>query len=367
MQHRFASFRCWLTGRYLNVTFEWREQTIYEFLFHHLVHRPLAGRLWWKGDLPADETQRAAALPVEEVDVELLQQHCGKASSPTSSETEEEWEKLEASRLGGSISRMTYTWLGQSTSLVQFSGVTILTDPVFADQPLSSVLAPTRLRPSALSTEALLGLDILDVICISHNHYDHMDIDFVRAVVSREATVSLAKRVKWVIPLGIKHFLERAGVDSSRIVEMDWWQEEQVTLRSGKVIEAACTPAQHWSGRTPLDTNRSLWCGFVLREPNFQRDGGLSFFHAGDTGYSSGKLGATSFSLRPTDRMCRLVQSHRSRARTHHTCCNTDRIMGAALIYEIRAHRSARGRQYSQRLAGAEVHRRAPLDMDHVG
>lgn len=310
VQHRFASLRCWITGRYLNVTFEWREQTIYEFLLHHIVYRPLFGRIWWNGGLPADEAQRAAALPSEEVDVQLLKRKAGKpGSSPSSSETEEEWEKLEASRIGTSrdgggseqreanslqTGKMTYTWLGQSTSLVQLGGVNILTDPVFAEQPLSSVLAPTRLRPPALSTDALLGLDILDVVCISHNHYDHLDIDFVRAVVAREANLSSEKRIKWILPLGVAGFMMRAGVGAAQIVEMDWWQEELVTLRSGKTIEAVCTPAQHWSGRTPFDTNRSLWCGFLLREPQSQRDGGHSFFHAGDTGYSRGERPSTS-------------------------------------------------------------------------
>ena len=238
------------------------------------------------------------------MDIALLQKHASKAAqttaktaSPSGSEAEEEWEKLEASRTGPTSVRhenedlggMTYTWLGQSTSLVQLKGITILTDPVFADQPLSSVLAPIRLRPTPLTTEALLSLDLLDVICISHNHYDHLDIDFVRAVVTKESSLPVGQRVKWIIPLGIRKFLMKAGVAEQQIVDMDWWQEELVSVRSGKKLEVACTPAQHWSGRTPLDTNRSLWCGFVLREPNAQKDGGQSFFHAGDTGYSSGK------------------------------------------------------------------------------
>jgi N-acyl-phosphatidylethanolamine-hydrolysing phospholipase D len=184
---------------------------------------------------------------------------------------------------------MSYTWLGQSTSLVQLSGVTILTDPVFAAQPLSSVFAPTRLRPPAISTDALLALDLLDVICISHNHYDHLDIEFVRAVVANEASLPPEERVKWIVPLGVKTFLVTQGVAEAQVIDMDWWQEEVITVRHGKKLEVACTPAQHWSGRTPLDTNRSLWCGFVLREPDAQRNGGQSFFHAGDTGYSSGK------------------------------------------------------------------------------
>ena len=344
---RFATLRCWMTGRFLNVTHEWREQTIYEFLFHHLVYRPLTGRTWWRGGLSDDPAVKEATLPAEEVDTALLLrnsarhrsagrgQHLGGSgelqpfsggisSSSSSSENgdEDDWEKLEASQAGsfapdsapaptkvahtateaGSDApfEMTYTWLGQSTSLVQMGGITLLTDPVFAAQPVESVLAPTRLRPPPLTAHQLLDeLRIVDVIQISHDHFDHLDEEFVRAVAACADTH--AREMLWVVPLGVKAFLVQRGIADAQVVEMDWWQEETVCVGPGppdarKKLRIVCTPAQHWAGRNGLDTNRRLWCGFITREVQDGERGvagsqpeARSFFHAGDSGYSSGE------------------------------------------------------------------------------
>ncbi|KAK9898232.1 Metallo-hydrolase/oxidoreductase [Cystobasidium minutum MCA 4210] len=328
---RFASLQCLLTGRYLNVTDEWREPGFWEFFIHQLV-RPFTGRLWWNGGLPADPRISSASLPVEEPDFVLIRRHSWRSSvlphstqttSSSSSTTtttqaqkesgntrsaspmsEEEWEKLDDSRLSlasvppteslsfsslpspspssnlpetikHSYEEMTATWFGQSTILVQMGGITFLTDPVFSPQPVESILAPTRLRPTPCSLERLIQLNVVDYVLISHNHYDHLDIDVLKA---------LSNKVKWIIPKGLKKFFtssKNGGINEENVIEMHWWQESKVTSPMGD-IEVACTPAQHWSGRTPLDTNKSLWCGFVVKHTST----GKSFFHAGDTGYS---------------------------------------------------------------------------------
>lgn len=367
-----------MTGRFLNVTHEWREQTIYEFLFHHLVYRPLTGRTWWRGGLSDDPAVQEAALPVEEVDTALLLRNSARhgqrrshthtpesgrdgisrPSKPgktqaygSSSESEDDWEKLDASRTGSPAPdslttragqtadnddsdepfEMTYTWLGQSTSLVQMGGITLLTDPVFAEQPVESVLAPTRLRPAPLTARQLLDeLRLVDIIQISHDHFDHLDEAFVRAVAVAAASAAVAagaagadtpeqehayacaREILWVVPLGVKAFLVQRGIADAQVVEMDWWQEETVSVGPPgrrKQLRIACTPAQHWAGRNGLDTNQRLWCGFVTREvPDGQREGAAaggqtqpqpqrqprSFFHAGDSGYSSGEAPADS-------------------------------------------------------------------------
>lgn len=263
--------------------------------------------------MPKDPSIAAATLPVEEPDYVLIRRHSWKSSvlpsssshippSKTHTETpstplseEEDWERLEASKSGPSsfesaqvaqsvtslpegvrhsYEEMTATWFGQSTTLVQMSGITFLTDPVFSDQPVESVLAPTRLRPTPCSLERLISLNVVDYVLISHNHYDHLDVEVVK---------QMGNSVTWVIPKGLRHFFVRKnGIKEDKIIEMDWWQEMKLSSPVGEV-NIACTPAQHWSGRTPIDTNKSLWCGFVVKH----LDSGKSFFHAGDTGYSS--------------------------------------------------------------------------------
>lgn len=221
--------------------------------------------------------------------------------------------------------RLAYISTPNSTSLVQLSSLTILTDPVFSPQPIASALAPTRLRPPPCSLSTLISLQIIDVVLISHNHYDHLDED----VVNR-----LANLVMWVVPKGTKGWFVERGVLEDKIREMEWWQEctlefgRLMSVHEGKTgvgkerrrgLKIACTPAQHWSGRTPLDTNLSLWCGFVVEGLPLSRDyentengeekssgatstspgdesgrragkRGKTFFHAGDTGYSKGRL-----------------------------------------------------------------------------
>lgn len=140
---------------------------------------------------------------------------------------------------------------------------------------MDSFLAPSRLRPPPCSLTRLLELNVIDYVLISHNHFDHLDIQVVK---------SLSNSVTWLIPKGLHNFFVKQNqIDENKVIEMDWWEETKIDSPMGD-IDIACTPAQHWSGRTPLDTNKSLWCGFVVKHP----ESGKSFFHAGDTGYSSG-------------------------------------------------------------------------------
>lgn len=355
---RYASLRCLFTRRFLNVTWEWREQGIWEWLFHQVVWKPLTGRVWWNGGYPAKaslqdvETADEAVLPVEPLDAARLlagsrrgrggagtstttsssgesesptitSAHSGRSSADVSDD--EHWEKLEvtesiqvdptpdatgpstttstkeaaaSSGSSSSSSEATFTWIGQSTCLVQCDGITILTDPVFSDKPIETFLAPSRLRPPACPLQDLLAMDIVHVCFISHNHFDHLDIEVVRA---------LRNTVRWVVPLGLRQFFLDNGVREDRIEELDWWEEREVTVgppssavssmtaaasekeapdtpQSPRSLTVFCTPAQHWSGRTPLDTNQSLWSGFIVKFPK----SGKTFFHCGDTGYSEG-------------------------------------------------------------------------------
>jgi N-acyl-phosphatidylethanolamine-hydrolysing phospholipase D len=154
------------------------------------------------------------------------------------------------------------SWIGHSTVLIQYKNKAVLTDPIFFDRasPISFA-GPKRVFKPAVSLDQLPNVDF---VVISHNHYDHLDLPTVEA---------LGDQTTWVVPLGLKAWFEEQGV--SRVVELDWWQahvEEDVTLR--------LTPAQHWSKRSPWDTNTSLWGSWQIQIADFN-----SWF-GGDTGYN---------------------------------------------------------------------------------
>lgn len=154
------------------------------------------------------------------------------------------------------------TWLGHATFLIQVAGLNLLTDPIFSDRASPvSFLGPRRLVPPPLS---LKELPPIHAVLISHNHYDHLDRPTVQA---------LGPQTAFFTPLGLKSWFRRAGLP--RVAELDWWQ--QTTFGS---ITLTALPTQHFSIRFPGDTNKTLWCGWLLSTPV-----GRIFF-VGDTGYS---------------------------------------------------------------------------------
>ena len=173
-------------------------------------------------------------------------------------------ERCDLERLASPALRPRATWLGHSTFLVQYGERRVLTDPVFSDRvsPLGFA-GPRRLVPLPMSIDQLPPIDL---VVISHNHYDHLDRASVR---------QLGNRTRYAVPLGLKRWLVSVGIEPGRISEFDWWQK----ARAGGV-EVTATPAQHWSGRGLRDRNRSLWAGFHLDLDGFR------FWFAGDTGYN---------------------------------------------------------------------------------
>ena len=150
------------------------------------------------------------------------------------------------------------TWIGHATVLVQYRGVAYLTDPHLTRYPFYfEMFVEPRYTPPALEFEQMPAVDF---VLISHNHYDSLD----HRTVDR-----FGDSVLWYVPLGLKAwFVER-------VVELDWWESHRFAER----VEVTMTPAQHWSKRTPWDTNESLWGGWAV-----DIDGFRSWF-AGDTGY----------------------------------------------------------------------------------
>ena len=158
-------------------------------------------------------------------------------------------------------SDFTVTWIGHSSLLVQMDGINILTDPIWSERcsPFQWI-GPKRHQPPGLAFE---DLPPIDLVIISHDHYDHLDKNTIK---------SLGNDPFYLVPLGIGQFLKDQGI--TRYQEMDWW--DSLTFNS---LEIICTPAQHFSGRKGIDRNRTLWASWVIKSEQ------ESFYFGGDTGY----------------------------------------------------------------------------------
>ena len=156
------------------------------------------------------------------------------------------------------------TWLGHSALLLEFAGLTVLTDPMLGEY--AAPLPAARLKRWVKPGIPVEGLPPIDLVLLSHNHYDHLDAPTVRTLAE------LQPEILWCVPLRLGKLLRRLGVN--RIEEFDWWDEKQLGIAS-----VAATPAQHFTARSVHDRNRTLWCGFTVRV------GKRAAYFAGDTAY----------------------------------------------------------------------------------
>ncbi len=143
------------------------------------------------------------------------------------------------------------TFIGHASFLIRLGGLVVLTDPVFSRRcsPVGWA-GPERARPPG---RTLAQLPPIDLVLVSHNHYDHLDLPSLRAIVARD-------RPRIVTPLGNRALLAQAGAPA--ITELDWWQDTAVGD-----ARVTATPARHFSARTPWDGNRALWSGFMIDAP----------------------------------------------------------------------------------------------------
>lgn len=177
------------------------------------------------------------------------------------------------------------TFINHATFLIQANGLNILTDPIFSDRASPFQWAgPKRSRPPGLE---LNDLPKIDLVVISHNHYDHLDENSIHELQNKFAPL-------FIVPLGDAKILKEFGVKN--VIELDWWQSHNLP-NSDMVV--TFTPVQHWSSRSPFDRNKSLWGGFVLKNSKF------NIYFGGDTGYgthfkeTAEKLGPFDLSLIP--------------------------------------------------------------------
>jgi L-ascorbate metabolism protein UlaG (beta-lactamase superfamily) len=161
------------------------------------------------------------------------------------------------------------TWLGHSTVLIEIDGHRVLTDPVWGTRASPfRLLGPKRFQPVPLR---LRQMPEVDVVVISHDHYDHLDYPTIRALARHSA-------VPFVTSLGVGAHLQAWGVAAERITELDWWESHRVP-GTGLTITAA--PSQHFSGRGLTDRNATLWSSMVVRTDRH------SVFFSGDTGLTT--------------------------------------------------------------------------------
>ncbi|MES3003663.1 MAG: MBL fold metallo-hydrolase [Pseudomonadota bacterium] len=155
-------------------------------------------------------------------------------------------------------------WIGHAGTYVEIDGLRILMDPVFAQRVSPLPVGPGRFHPPPI---ALADLPRIDAVLISHDHYDHLDMDTVRHLARRGS--------KFYVPLGIGAHLERWGVPTTQIEEMEWWQERAVG--SARIV---CTPTRHYSGRGLDNRSSTLWSSWSVIGPRHR------YFYSGDTGYA---------------------------------------------------------------------------------
>jgi len=155
------------------------------------------------------------------------------------------------------------TWLGHSTMLVEIDGALILTDPVFGLRASPfGWMGPKRFHAPPIEPE---NLPPLDLILVSHDHYDHLDFPTIKRLASRDTP--------WVTSLGVGAHLERWGVPSERITELDWWQSLEVAG-----LEVTACPCRHFAGRGPSASRATFWSSWAMRGPKH------SVWFSGDTG-----------------------------------------------------------------------------------
>lgn len=152
------------------------------------------------------------------------------------------------------------TWIGHASFLGSLGGSAFLIDPVFSSH--AGVLYPRHTRPGV----GIQELPEIDVVMVSHNHFDHLDLAALRA---------MPPEVPVVVPIGMGRWLRRRG--RHHVIELGWWDAIDVAG-----LTVTLVPGCHWSRRGVFDTNRSLWGGYVVE------GGGDSIYHAGDTAWFDG-------------------------------------------------------------------------------
>jgi len=166
---------------------------------------------------------------------------------------------------GNNEKEIAFIWLGHSTFLVNMSGVIILFDPVFSGSAAPVSFFAKRFQKPVLE---LKNLPKVDYIIISHDHYDHLDMESIKHFSSN--------KTKFLVPLGVSSYLVGWGIEKNKIQELDWWQSVKIDK-----LEFICTPAQHFSGREGPLENPTLWASWIVKNKS------QKIYFSGDSGYGT--------------------------------------------------------------------------------
>ncbi|MEQ8546634.1 MAG: MBL fold metallo-hydrolase [Cyclobacteriaceae bacterium] len=154
------------------------------------------------------------------------------------------------------------TFINHSTFLIQTDSLNILTDPVWSKRVSPfSFLGPKRMRPAGIR---LADLPNIDLVLLSHNHYDHLDIQTLKKLNDQFKPLIITS-------LGVGKYLKKQGITTYK--ELDWWEKASVG------VEVTAVPAQHFSGRGMFDRDKTLWCGFTMKTST------RKLYFAGDSGW----------------------------------------------------------------------------------
>ena len=230
--------------------------------------------------ISAGEYKNTNGIAIDKPFSDLLKWQRNKDDPVTTSiEVSNAWKKIDLDKDNNySI------WIGHSTFLIKKDNLTILTDPIFSERasPFKR-FGPKRLIPPALN---ISELPKIDVVTVSHNHYDHLDIRSLKILHE------LNPDIIFLIPKGDKNIFDKRNIKN--VFEFEWWQNFMI-----QNVEFTFTPVQHWSARGLFDKNDSLWGGWYIKNKDY------SIYHAGDTGYSNDfittkeKLGSPKYSFIP--------------------------------------------------------------------
>ena len=159
---------------------------------------------------------------------------------------------------------LTFSWLGHSSVFLEISGYRVLIDPVFSKYASPIPLFVKRFSKSPITAE---NLPKVDIVLITHDHYDHLDKNAVK-ILSRRGCYFL-------VPQGVGDHLRDWGIPKKKIEEFTWWQQTRY-----KNLSLTCVPARHFSGRGLFDSDKTLWAGWVIQSNS------KCVYISGDTGYA---------------------------------------------------------------------------------